>query len=368
MIKLYRVKFFLETIIESKLIMFTVRCFWTTKLVRTLCSHSKVHCNLAGLASPLKISRLNHSPHRYHGSAAPDNYIIRNVTSASEVRSNHVKGAIIEGWRPAIDDHEVYFATDPTGFFVGEVDGKIVCCKSIVKYGEDVAFGGYYIVEKPYRGKGYGLAMYDYTFDRNRNLGIDGVLENIPLYEKWGFKSTWINRRMLFDVSHCATHLDTFNPSAGVLVQPAKQVDLDLLSAYDTAAFGAPHDLYLKALLKAQNAINLAATNSSGDIIGFVSVRRTILEEDGWKIGPLFADDSQIARTLLKHLYKELAKEVSKRKVATMDIPADINPESMALAEELKATFLSDLSRMFTKGPLDIPKKKIFGFTSAELG
>ena len=299
---------------------------------------------------------------------APDNYIIRNATSAAEVRSNHVKGSIIEGWRPAIDDHEIYFATDPTGFFVGELDGKIVCCMSVVKYGEEFAFGAYYIVEKPYRGKGYGLAMYDYVFERNQNFGLDGVLENIPVYEKWGSKSTWINRRMLFDVSQCAIHLDTFNPSAGVFVQPAKQVDLDHLSAYDTAAFGAPHDLYLKALLNAPNTINLAATNSSGDIVGFVSARRTISEEDGWKIGPLFADDSQIARTLLKHLYKELAKEASKRKVVTMDIPADINPEAMALAEELKATFLWDLSRMFTKGPLSIPKEKIFGFASVELG
>ena len=324
-------------------------------------------CNLSGLRTPLKSTRCSH---RYHGTVAVENYIIRNATSAAEVRSNHVKGAINEGWRPTIDDHEIYFATDPTGFFVGELDGKVVCCTSVVKYGEEFAFGGYYMVEKPYRGKGYGLAMYDYTmsFTKDRNWAIDGVLENIPLYEKWGFKSAWINRRMLFNVSHCVAHLDKFHPPAGVLVQPAEQVDLDLLSVYDTTAFGAPHHLYLKALLKAPNAINLAATNSSGDIVGFVSARRTISEEDGWKIAPLFADDGQIARTLLKHIYKELAKEVPKRKVATMDIPVDINPEAKALAEKLNGTFLWDLSRMFTKRPLDTPKEKVFSFTSAELG
>ena len=164
------------------------------------------------------------------------------------------------------------------------------------------------------------------------------------------------------------THLDTFHPPAGVLVQPAKQVDLDLLSAYDTAAFGAPHHRCLKALLEAPNAINLAATNSSGDIVGFVSARRTISEEDCWKIAPLFADDSQIARTFLKHLYKELATEVSKRKVAMMFIPADINPEAKALAEELNGKFLFDLNRMFTKGAPDIQKEKIFSFVSPVLG
>ena len=300
-----------------------------------------------------------------------ENYKIRNANSAAEVRSVHVKMGLSLGWQLGIDDNEVFYATDPTGFFLGEVDGEAVSCISAVKFEEMFAFIGLYVVEKAYRGKGYGLALFRHsmaTLSSTYNCGLDCTSEMVPIYEKWGFKSTWINRLMVFDVSHCVTYLDTFNPPAGVLVQPAKQVDLDLLSAYDTAAFGAPHHRCLKALLEAPNAINLAATNSSGDILGFISARRTISEEDGWNIAPLFADNGQIARTLLKHIYKELAKEVSKRKVVIMEIPADINPEAMALAEELNGKFLLDMNRMFTKGAPNIPKEKIFSFVSPAFG
>ena len=298
----------------------------------------------------------------------PENYKIRNATSAAKIRRVHIKAALNEGWFPCMDDHEVFYATDPTGFFLGEVDGVAVSCISAVKLGEMFAFISFYVVRKEFRGKGCGLALFKHamaSLSPTRNCGIDAVKENVPLFEKWGFKSMWTVRRMVFDVSHCVAYLDKFHPSAGVLVQPAKQVNLDLLSAYDTAAFGAPHHLFLNALLEAPNAINLAATNSGGDIVGFISARRTISEEDGWKIAPLFADDSQIARTLLKHVYKELAKEVSKRKVVMMEIPADINPEAMALAEELNGKFLLDMNRMFTKEALDIPREKIFGFVCA---
>ena len=300
-----------------------------------------------------------------------ENYQIRNITSAAELLSTHVKAAVSEGWRSGIDDHEVFYATDPTGFFVGELNGEIISCGSAVKYGERYAFLGYYVVEKLYRGKGYGLALTKHALAPlwTCNLAADAVLDMAPQYENlMGLKSTWINRRMLFSVSHCASHLENFNTPVSVLVQPAKQVDQDLLSAYDTVAFGAPHHLFLKALLDSPNSINLAATNPSGDIIGFISARRTILEEEGWKIAPLFADDGEIARSLLKNVYLELAKETKTRKVAMMEIPFDINPEAYALAEELNGTFLCDFSRMFTKGALDIPKEKNFSFASAELG
>lgn len=292
------------------------------------------------------------------------NYVVRNATSAAEVHSTHMRASVSAGWRSALDDHEVYYATDQSGFFLGELNGKTIACASAIKYGEKYAFMSHYVVEKLYRGKGYGLLLTAdalATLPPTMNYGSNAVLNMVSHYEKFmGFKNTWIGHKMLFEVSHCVSYFNRFEPTANVLIQPANQVDLDLLSAYDTTAFGAPHHLFLKALLNSPNSINLAATNPSGDIVGFVSGRRTILEEDGWNISPLFADDGLIARALLKNLYSKLAKEVSTRKITMMVIPSGINPEACALAEELNGTILYEFSRMYTRGALDIPKEMIF--------
>ena len=300
-----------------------------------------------------------------------DDYTIRNATSVEEVRSFFIERAISRDVRPAIDDSEVFYTTDPTGFFLGEIDGKIISSICAVKYGETRAFLGYYVVNESYRGKGYGLALFKHALSTllpTHNCGVQPLIPKVPMFERSGFKCAWNSHRMLFDVAHCISYFYKFNTPAGILVQPAKQVDLGLLTAYDTAVFGAPHHLFLKALLNAPNSINFAASNQSGDIVGFVSARSAVLEEEGWKISPLFADDGQIARALLKDVFKELAKEVTKRKVTIMDIIKDVNPEAKSLVDELKDTFICESILMFDKGAPDIQKEKIFSVASVEVG
>ena len=228
-------------------------------------------------------------------------------------------------------------------------------------------------MDKAYRGKGYGLAMFKYgkslvyTSDKI-NFGLDALLDAVPLYEIHGFKRAWTNRRMEFDISYCVSQLETVTSQIDISVQPAKQVNQDLLSAYDTTVFGAPHDIFLKSLVNAPNSLNFAATDQKGAVLGFVSVRRTIREEDGWKNGPLFADSTQIAKSLLKHVFGEVAKELSRRKVVVMDVPYDLNPEADTVAKELNGTFVIDCIRMFTKEIPDFPKQKVFGVATPEIG
>ena len=42
-----------------------------------------------------------------------------------------------ENWGLATDDAECFFAADPTGFFIGELNGKKICSLSLVKYPEN---------------------------------------------------------------------------------------------------------------------------------------------------------------------------------------------------------------------------------------
>lgn len=66
-----------------------------------------------------------------------------------------------EGWWLGLKDVECFFVCDLSGVFVGELNGKFICCVIMVKYGDSFVFGGCYIVSNEYRGKGYGRMIYD---------------------------------------------------------------------------------------------------------------------------------------------------------------------------------------------------------------
>ncbi len=48
-------------------------------------------------------------------------------------------------------------------------------------------------------------------------------------------------------------------------------------------------------------------------------------------------------------------------------LASDTNPDTMTLSQEVDAVLLSDMCRMYTKGPLDFAEK-VYSYASAELG
>ena len=57
-----------------------------------------------------------------------NNYTITcNQECLEEVKTVITQSAVDrEGWSIGMDDHELLFATDPTGIFIGELDGVII--------------------------------------------------------------------------------------------------------------------------------------------------------------------------------------------------------------------------------------------------
>ena len=70
--------------------------------------------------------------------------------------------AAAEGWNPGLHDAECFYAADPEGFFLGEfADGEPIGCVSAVAYDKHYGFLGFYIVKPQYRGRGFGLQLWD---------------------------------------------------------------------------------------------------------------------------------------------------------------------------------------------------------------
>jgi len=263
-----------------------------------------------------------------------------------------VEWAKQEGWNPGINDAELFYQADPNGFFIGEVEGVLVAVGSAVVYDNSFAFCGLYIVAPEHRGKGYGLELTKHRLNycANRNIGIDGVLENVEIYQRIGYVPFYQNKRYQFIAS--TTAYDSTN------ITSITADDMSQILTYDRQCFPAPRDNFIKAWITQENGKSVLF-KSNGKIQGF-AVRRQCSE--GYKIGPLFADNIDIAKQLLTALQNDISGES-----VLLDVPEN-NNDAVHLAKSFGMTVVFATARMYQKGLPAICNEKIFGITTFELG
>ena len=122
-------------------------------------------------------------------------YQIRGMTR-NEV-DTAIEWAAAEGWNPGLHDATCFFAADPDGFLAGLLDDELVATISVVKYGTSFGFLGLYIVKPTYRGRGYGLGLWNAGIEylEQRTIGLDGVVAQQDNYRRSGFAFAYRNIR-----------------------------------------------------------------------------------------------------------------------------------------------------------------------------
>lgn len=274
------------------------------------------------------------------------------VAAAADVQLM-VGWAADEGWNPGNTDGLAYLATDPCGFLVGRLDGEPVTCISVVEYGRDFAFLGFYIARPDVRGQGYGLRTWQAGMARlsGRTVGLDGVLAQQPNYRRSGFRSAW--RTVRFEGP------PPVGPAPdGVEVIDARDVPFDRLEAYDRRHFGAPRPNFVAAWISLPER-SAAVALRDGEIVGFAVLRAA---RSASRIGPLFAESAEVAAALVS----QLARSSGSTTVA-VDAP-DINARAVAwlTASGLRPSF--ETARMYTAEPPEFDRDGVFGVASLELG
>jgi hypothetical protein len=84
---------------------------------------------------------------------------------------------------------------------------------------------------------------------------------------------------------------------------------------------------------------------------------------EGYKIGPLFADDPAIAEIL----FLALKARAGAGDKIYLDTP-EANPQALALARRHSMKVVFETARMYTKGAPPLPMDRLFGVTTFELG
>ncbi|KTD23046.1 GNAT family N-acetyltransferase [Legionella londiniensis] len=279
-----------------------------------------------------------------------NNYTVERMTK-NEVHLA-VAWAAEEGWNPGLNDAECFYQTDPHGFFAGKLDGKIIAVGSAIIYDEHFAFCGFYIVDKAYRGQGFGLQLtrHRLNYVGKRNAGIDGVTNMLDKYARLGYKFAHHNARYectRFFSSHEHPH-----------IIPLAQANFSELMQYDRRHFPAPRETFLRCWINQPGARSLAYIQED-KLSGYGVIRPCIR---GFKIGPLFADNPGIA----DKLFLQLANHAMGQPFY-LDIPEN-NPNAIHLVKRYDLQKVFETARMYLKGEPTLETRHIYGITSFELG
>lgn len=278
-------------------------------------------------------------------------YIIRNMTR-NEV-AIATDWAAREGWNSGLYDADCFYQADPTGFLIGELDGKMIACKSAVKYEDHFGFMGFYMVHPEFRGLGYGYKIWKAGHEslHDRVAGMDGVVEQQPNYMKSGYRLAYRNMRM----EGKATGVPVTNKSLVRL----SEIPMLTLSDYDRKYFPAHRDKFLNCWVNQPESFSLGWFQHE-KMLGYGVVRKCRV---GYKIGPLFAETNEIANQLMEAL---MGFPASGQPVF-LDIP-EPNADAQRLAQRFKMHLVFETARMYHGNPPKVDLDHVFGVTTFELG
>ncbi|MEM6252038.1 MAG: GNAT family N-acetyltransferase [Cyanobacteria bacterium P01_D01_bin.156] len=282
--------------------------------------------------------------------AAQDAYHIRPITR-SEL-DTAVAWAAAEGWNPGLHDADCFYQTDPAGFLMGFLAGKPIASISAVKYGKTFGFIGFYIVKPEYRGQGYGFTLWQAALTelQGRNIGLDGVVDQQNNYRKSGFQLAHRNVRYA-GISNSIDHKTSCVPLAEILSAS--------IIEYDRRFFPEERTRFTQAWID-QAEHHAVGMIDQEKLVGYGVLRPC---QQGYKIGPLFADGDAIAA----EIFHTLAAQVPAGETFYLDVP-EPNTAAVALAQRNGMSYVFETARMYTKTVPDLPLNKIFGITTFELG
>ena len=279
----------------------------------------------------------------------PEDLTIRNMTRA-EVADIAVAWAAAEGWNPGLNDAGIFFDTDPQGFFLAELGGQPVGCVSSVAYDDSFAFGGFFMVPPQFRRQGIGVALAAKALGRSKGriLGQDGVVVQQDNYQRMGFEMAFKSVR----------YQGTGGGKAPEGLVDISTLPFEQVLAFDSRHFPAPRPVFLGNWISQPGGAALGLLKD-GELLGYGVLRPC---QEGFKIGPLFADGPATAQAL----YAGLTARAPGAPVF-LDAPHN-NPEAIKLAQAHHLEPVFETARMYLGGAPPWPRKRIYGITTFELG
>ncbi|MCB9246215.1 MAG: GNAT family N-acetyltransferase [Flavobacteriales bacterium] len=267
-----------------------------------------------------------------------------------------VQWAADEGWNPGIRDAELFWNADPEGFYGFYREEELIAGGSIVSYGALFGFMGLFIVKPEYRGAGIGRELWYQRRNKllrrlkpDASIGMDGVVVMQEFYHQGGFE-------LVFRDERYERTGESLSVDARVRIMQAS--DRNSILNMDRMCFGYDRSDFIIPWLAPENGPTFCYFNGE-ELLGFAHLRPCL---QGYKIGPLFAENYHVAEALYRSCLNSVPGEP-----VYLDIPV-VNESAVQLVSSYKARYVFECGRMYYGTPPPLPTAKIFGITSFELG
>jgi hypothetical protein len=167
----------------------------------------------------------------------------------------------------------------------------------------------------------------------------------------WGFEPAYHNMR------YQGVAATSSAPVARIA--PYTPADLDALERYDRACFPAPRHAFLERWLRQPDA-HVLLYRDGETLRGYGMVRPA---RDGYRIGPLFADNAACTEAL----FDALVSRVPAGSHVFLDVPQP-NAAALELVTRRNMTPVFETARMYRGRAPAIALDRVFGVTTLELG
>ncbi|MCP4134691.1 MAG: GNAT family N-acetyltransferase [bacterium] len=287
---------------------------------------------------------------------------IRSVTTPEELTALHMRWSIDLDWNPGLYDGETYYELDREGFLAGSIRGTPVAAIAATHTGRSGHIG-LFIVRPEFRGRGYAHRLFDEAMDYLQDCDyviLDSVSEQKDFYLQKGFRPGHINSRYKA-VATGREHSSLEKLPAGII--PLSCVPFEMTASYCAPYFPGPREEFFRAWLGQPEAISFGKLNRDGSMQGVIVARKAL---DGYRLGPLFAEDSGTAGDLMDSLMFMMEPGEN----IYMEIPSN-NPAARPFRERYSMEENIPLVSMIysKKGVRSIkPCRNIYAITASNIG
>jgi GNAT superfamily N-acetyltransferase len=262
--------------------------------------------------------------------------------------------AHLEGWNFGVDDMWVATQAMLNSFLVGTVDDQVVACRAITRYQTGFTYCSFLLVDPEFRGLGYGRRLWAAALENAGSTNI--IIDTMPGKDQWareyGFQPSDI-----FCSYHLDSHTQDDTSHHPLPIFPVQSFLSDVLT-YDEPFFPAPRRPYMTTWLNMPHA-KAFVWYENNTVQGYGVIRKA---NQGYRIGPLYADHSEIA----SHLFRALITGLQNEPIA-LSMPEQ-SPLTQSFVKEFQLRATVRLQRWYSKFPLTIPYNKIAAITNFTYG
>ena len=296
------------------------------------------------------------------------NFTIRRLNSQRELKPEYVDAltrlTTDEGWGPfqrPVDISHIYNGPPyvDAKIFLGFLDDRMIGHVASISGNDQLSstkimeYVTMLVVKKEFRGKGYGLklanAIWESIDKASTSVYCDAAPNMVTKYhDHLGLNPEWDNREYIISLPAITEKYKVTENTENLSIKLLSEIEFDKFSKYDSEVYGVCRTPLIRRWSTLPDSFTWVALNEHGDVVGYITIRESISKEDT-SVGPLFADNLEIAKKLIYTAAKVMSNQVSSAINLRMLIPAGGSSADKMIENDFGIKCCQNTTRMCSK-------------------